>query len=302
VALLAYRTHPTGLEWARFTRRVAGRLSPYVDAWSPMNEPQWPSLSPASVTTCAIRAGASNSLVTSTVRDGYRLERHWRKVRRGHGKYLRRVRYKRVKHHRVKAVSYVRARSRAQRRAANWTARITRIPLSRNVAVPVSTPWEQSQCESEALGIAYRRVWDATAPVLRDEDPSARLIVGDLSPVDTDTAFMDAFYGDRTPDIRPDILGVHPYHWAAPTGRCPDGSFMICSIEDAAAYARAHGLELWATEWAYQPGAPAAWWTGALDRFDRAGVTVTVLYDTGGNDDGWDTRLDATAVEAVTSR
>src|SRR6476659_6444912 len=39
VTLMSWQQYPTPEEWAAFAQQVVARMGPYVDAWSPLNEP-----------------------------------------------------------------------------------------------------------------------------------------------------------------------------------------------------------------------------------------------------------------------
>src|SRR5690349_23326816 len=71
VTLMSWQQYPTPAAWAAFARSVVARMSPYVDAWSPLNEPNHSATEPAQPVTCQLDESARPS--TSEVRDDVRL-------------------------------------------------------------------------------------------------------------------------------------------------------------------------------------------------------------------------------------
>lgn len=169
-SMLAYRSAPTPASWAGYAQTVVSAMAPYVDAWSPMNEPNWPALAPATNVLC-------HSHVVKTAKRVFRYKR----VRRGHGRWIRR-------HHRWRKVRLKRGH---YRRSAHRV-------IVRSTA---------QQCRDEAFGAAYRRVWDAVTPVIRAADPTALLVAGDLAPSDGNLAFLSA----AGTLAGADVLAIHPY-------------------------------------------------------------------------------------------
>lgn len=285
-SLLAWRTQPTAAEWRAYTRRVVARMAPYVDAWSVMNEPNWPGMNAATGTACMLIPTPISTPIERTV-DGVKVQRVWRHVRKGKGTH-RRVRRGHRRHYVM-----VKARTRRAKHLANWK-RVTRKRATHaNHVEYVTTNAEATACRAETFGEAYRRVYDVSAPIIQGLDPDARIVVGDLCPCNGDDTFMDAFYAKGKPDVRPDAFGFHPY---------PGVDYAV----DAVRYARSRGLASWATEWglsAERSPSPADW-VRALRAFDRAGVELTFIYDTrtvrGG--DTWDTQMRTDDVAAVAAR
>jgi hypothetical protein len=157
-------------EWATAAAHYARLLGPWVDAWSPLNEPNHRAFVPAVQT-----------VTTSTKK----LVKVVRFKRARHGKYRR-------SHHR-----YVRAgrrfHGRRYRRIAFWKSNM------------ISVTGAYRHCQAEAAGAAYRRVFDAAAPQISHFDPTAKIVVGDMAPT-TDRAFMNAFYAENPASVRADVL------------------------------------------------------------------------------------------------
>lgn len=272
VSLLAWDTHPTAQEWAPFAKLVVARLAPYVDAWSPMNEPNQPNMAPATSRPCVPLSGRKLKRVrVIRYRRVKRHHGHWRRVVR-HRHHKRAVRYKHVRHgHYRRVVKHVLKPKGRKATAFDW-------------------------CSPRVLGRAYRKVWNWTAPAIHTLDPSATLVTGDLEPVGG-PEFMRAFLHGRLA-IRPDVLAIHPYELGyGPSVHKRDGSWRAHDIEEAHRWARRHHLPLWADEWGLWPSANPAEWGAWLDRFQRARVAVTILYDTAGG--WWDTQMRPDAFAAV---
>lgn len=277
VSLLAYNSHPTPDQWRSFAEQVTPRLAPYADAWSPMNEPNWPTLSPAVQESCVVAVADSSTPVSSGGR--VIVQRRWKHVRRGtHWRHHHRKGGRWI-YHRVK-------RHGKQHRRGHWRKVNVRRIVPPTVSV-VANHQEWTECKAESVGRAYRRVWDATAPVIRASDPGATLVVGDLCPCADDLAFMEAFYEGGTPAVAPDVLGIHPY---------PGVDY----AQTMADYARRRSLTPWVTEWGLprDTNPRPAQWTGSLQGFRRAGYRVAFIYDTR-SANGWDTQMRADDREAV---
>lgn len=314
VSLMAWKDSPTPAAWGRFTRRVVSRLAAYVDAWSLMNEPNWPGLGPAIRRVCqTVPAGAIatvNRWVNRRIVHRKRVRRgHWKRVvkhRRRHGRHHGRrrvVRYRHVKHGRYRRVVRHRHGRRIVRfkRTRGWRI-IRHVKHRRELArVSVHVAHQRQVCGRESYGAAYRRLYDACAPIVRALDPGAKIVAGDVAPRDA-AGFMADFYRPGQPTVRPDALGIHPYLWTNPRLVNHSADWRVSSVEDAAAFARAHGVALWVTEWAEWPSAPASWWTTALERMRRAGVALTMIYDVRGH--GWNTQMtdEALALAAAWAR
>jgi hypothetical protein len=283
VTLVAWWTHPTVAAWVHYANLVVPRLARYADAWSVMNEPNHPSFRPATARECTDKAGQLTSWAYTVVQKiNNRHHRKWRykRVKPGRGKYGRK--WHPGKHGRRGHWMYIRAHGKARKRA-RWirirvrshTHRVTISGTSRGKAIRL--------CRVEDTGLAYRRIWDATAPIIRRYS-QAPLGVGDQAPSRFNEQFMDAFYeeGPLPPLIRPQMLLVHPYDRSDPHYPQPGPVWNISGIYGAAAYAKKHGLALWASEWAYWPYNPAGWWPIAMSRMKAAGVKVIIVYDSRG--------------------
>lgn len=205
VTLMAWKTRPTARKWEAYARQVAFYLAPYVDAWSPMNEPN---IDP-------MAAAAPNE----------------------------------------------RACYRDRPKFADWF------------------------CEQRHRARAYARVWNRVTPVLREFDPSAQIIAGELAPTQANATFMRVAL--RRMKLRPRILGVHPYD---DLGGPTRGSFRLRTARATVRFARRHGrMSVWATEWAFTPEVGAARWVRAIRRMGHAGMQRVFLYDSRGAT--WDTKM-----------
>jgi hypothetical protein len=239
----------TSQEWATVAAHYARLLGPWVDAWSPLNEPNHRAFVPAVQKLCK-----TQTVTTSTAK----LVKVIRFKRARHGKYRR-------SHHR-----YVRAdrrfHGRRYRRVAFWKSNL------------VSVTGAYHHCQAEAAGAAYRRVFDAAVPQIRRYDPSAKIVVGDLAPT-TDRAFMNAFYAQNRAPVRADALGLH---------------YADATWKPWYDFARAHGLAVWATEWATRPGSgkPQNGLTAGLTQMSALGAQVTIFYELYGRPGAyWNTGL-----------
>jgi hypothetical protein len=287
--LLAWETTPTPRQWEIYARDVVGQMAPYVDAWSPMNEPNLGLMRAASPIHCEVVTGGQVTPVEKTVQRIARAQRRWGRVRRGRGTHLRR-----------KHGGFRRAHGKREQRRARWRRVTRRQRGSVRTTVLVGGPEERQDCRIAAWGVAYRAVYDEVAAVIRRADPGAKLVVGDLAPNAANEDFMAAFYGVGPPAIRPDALGVHPYYWGHPSDVAGDGRFGLAAIERTRDWAARHDVALWVTEFGYRPEHPTAWWLHALDRMQGAGTRVAVLYDT--RSQAWDTMLREPALDAVRNR
>jgi hypothetical protein len=288
VTLMSWQQYPTPAAWAAFARQVVARMAPYVDAWSPLNEPNHWAMAPAQTVTCRLDASARTS--TSEVRDGVRIERRWHRA--PSGRWERIVEETHGKRPNV-VVSFRRAAG------GGWApGPLRHISLLRPATIRVRTEWERHRCRAQADGVEYRELWDAVAPILA-QDADSRLVVGDLAPAPLDTVFMQAFYSRGAPDTEPEVLGIHPYDFGDPTRTYDDGSFALGSLAPAKRFAGRWGLGLWATEWGYHPEQPAQWWTAGL-RLLSGSVGLTVIYDTPAGPGGhWDTFMRPAAYRRV---
>lgn len=164
----------------------------------------------------------------------------------------------------------------------------------------------QRACQAQALGAAYRAVYDDAARVLRAGDQTAPLIVGELAPGASNHEFMEAMFNAAPGPVDADVFAVHGYHIGTPDSEGEPGAYRITTIEATTAQVRAWhargaltGDRTWITEIGYPPNLPADYLPRALDRAQQAGVEVSVIYDLVAHPDGpgvtWDTGvLDAT--------
>jgi hypothetical protein len=263
VSLLSWYAFPSPSQWAAYARSAASRLAPYADAWSPMNEPNWPGMAARTSQVCEEVPEQRMSAVTLT----RKASKRWRKVGRKRGTHRRIVRSRAgrmvVKFRKSKSGTW-----RKRRQAAKSTTTF------------VTTTEARRSCTAETYGRAYRGVWDAVAPVLRESDPSAALIAGDTAP--GPVAFFAAFYAAGEPSVRPHVLADH---YTDQT-----------SAEYLVRLAADHGAQPWVTEWAAPGGSPAAYERG-LRMLENAGVKLVSIYDT--RSPAWNTRLSDSALDSV---
>jgi len=175
VSLMFWQSHPSPAYIAAFAAVAARKLGPYVDAWSPMNEPNHRYFQPAYNPYCSgpvTKTTAARKVRFKRVRRG-----SWKRVRR-HGE----VRYRHVKHRRGRYRRVVRTR---------W-ATATRVePLGSTVC----------------LAITSRQAYDAAAAQVHHWDPSASLIIGDTAgqPI----TYLRAWFAASSKRPLGNILGVH---------------------------------------------------------------------------------------------
>lgn len=127
----------------------------------------------------------------------------------------------------------------------------------------------------ESEGHAYRRVYDAVAPLL----PGPKL-AGDLMP-GSNVQFLNDFWNGHQPAIQPSYIGVHPYY------HLPEAT-------DVAQWAFAHNSLPAVTEWGYGPTAKPGDWAYAINRFRKEKFAFTVIYDD--LSPHWNTRMPSNAV------
>jgi hypothetical protein len=276
-ALVSYgHGRPTAAEWHDFAAQAVPRLDPYVDVWSPMNEPNLPSMAPLTETVCRTVTTRRTSSRTETVapaRSG------WKRVKPRTGTHRKTVR----RRHGRKIVRYRPARGRRARWIKTTTAATTRV-------VYTTTEHAARVCNAEARGAAYRRVWDAVTPLMAHKP----LILGDLCP-GPQAEFIDAFYQPGPPTVRPSIMAGHPYNG-------------VTEARETVQIARELGLRAWLTEWGrFAPRNAPEDWTRSLEAFAEAGAELVVLYDVrspqhpmpGTLAGFWDTRMSDGALAAV---
>ncbi len=58
VTLMSWQQYPTPEAWAAFAQQVVARMAPYVDAWSPLNEPNHWAMAPVQTVTLPARRRA----------------------------------------------------------------------------------------------------------------------------------------------------------------------------------------------------------------------------------------------------
>lgn len=140
-----------------------------------------------------------------------------------------------------------------------------------------------THCRQERPGEAYRRLYDAVAPVL-----PGPIVVGDLSP-HGQMAFMNDFYRSGVPAVRPWALGVHPYDLDWTTEHT-----------EMAAYARRHHVLPIVSEWGrFSKYGPSSW-TSGLRKLHEDGYALTMIYESISGS-GWDTHMGADDLVAVSS-
>lgn len=288
------RSGATAAEWERFMSSAVPYLAPYVDAWGSSNEPQLAAFSPHADITCTMGPGVEQK---TDVINGRTVIVRYRKVGKGKGKYKRVVRWVKVDKkgtHRRVGNRYVKAAKRAKymrrvifkRKTGGGYKRIVR-RVPRYATVRVSTPYDFQICMAQARAIAYRRIHDLSARIVRVQDPTALMIVGDLAPAVQSVEFMQTLFAASSRPVDADAVGIHPYAPVPdPTNQYGESAFYITNIEQAVdqvkrwhAAGRITGDQTWITEYGLNRDAPARHWTDALARAEAAGVRVMILYE-----------------------
>jgi len=321
----------TPRSWAAFTREVVLRYGWAVDAWGTANEPNHEFFRVATDTTCRISHIPAAAAYGSRVENGVRILTRYRRVKRGTGTHRKVVRYMRSKRGtykrvvrprrvakvkvrrgtyrrvvRPRRVRYVKVRRGpykqlvrflpARGRQARYVQRVTKIPLSRDSTVWVSTEAARRQCEQQTWAAGYRHVHDAAARMIRVLDPTAKLVVGDLSPNSMNMTFMEAMIHAAPGPIDADVHGVHPY-WHLGAEPVP-GSFHLPNLQQVVEQARAWrragqmtGDLTWITEIGFSPQDPPSAVVDVAARAESLGLGVLIQYELYGARDRWDTGL-----------
>jgi hypothetical protein len=264
-------------EWRAFVSQVVGRLGDRVDAWGILNEPNHRAYSIATPIACRT-AWRRTTLKTPVSRRRFVVT--FRKVRKRTGRYVKRTRWIRVHSKRGVRRPHTRGRWRKRitykrKRRGNYVKRIRSVNLTRR-----DTRLNRSalrRCKAQTWGAAYRHVWDAVAPVIRQGDPTSTLLLGEFAPAPANRLLLEAMLDARRGRVDADVLGVHPYFRGKLDVR-GDGAFNVPNIEATVRFARTHGWTVWATEFGRAPE-EANDLVPALDRLESAGVEVTILYD-----------------------
>jgi len=183
---------------AGWAGQAAQRLSPLVDSWAILNEPDL-SLPIADCTPQRV----AQILRTKDV-EQQRVHRYrYRRV----GRHTKGVRYRRTvrlgthngKGQRKRIVRYVRHRKGRYFRRSTYRT-IARV---RPGDVPVSL---KRACERVSAAAAYTAILRAAAPAIRSADPDSLIVGGEISPVAGNGTFADAV------DWQPvDAVSIHPY-------------------------------------------------------------------------------------------
>lgn len=183
---------------AAWAAEAAAALAPHVDTWSILNEPD------LSLMAGDCTPAQHHRMVTTGAVKTHRVKRYEfvRVSPRSNAKGLRYRRVVRVfkiadKHKRVvRYISTARKRGRYIRRPFFHTlAGMPEEPITIALA-----------CQKATAGQAYTRILEATTPVLRAADPSARIVGGELSP--TPGAYDFAHQVDWS---HVDVAAIHPY-------------------------------------------------------------------------------------------
>lgn len=183
---------------AAWAAEAAAALAPFVDTWSILNEPDL-NLMPGDCTpTQQHRMVTTGAVKTHRVKR-YQFIRVSPRSNAGGMRYRRVVRVFKVarKHKRVtRYISTTRKRGRYIRRPFFHTlAGMAEEPISIELA-----------CKKATAGQAYTRILEATAPVLRGADPSARIVGGELSPTPGAHDFAHQLDWSHV-----DVAAIHPY-------------------------------------------------------------------------------------------
>jgi hypothetical protein len=317
VTLLSWQEErrATPQSWAAFTREVVARYGWAVDAWGTANEPNHGYFRFATDTTCRISSTPATAAYGSRVEDGFRILTTYMKVKPGTGTHRKVVRYLRSKKGtfrrvvRRKRVRYVQVRRGpykrmvryvpARGRRARYRQKITKTPLARESTVWVSTEAARRVCEQQTWATAYRAVHAASAEVIRALDPTATLVVGDLSPNSLNAAFMDAMIQAAPGPIDADVHGIHPY-FRPGTDPIP-GAFQMPNLAEIVAQTQAWqragrltGGRTWITELGFVPTDPPETIAESAARAESLGIELLIQYELYGgppHDDKWDTGL-----------
>ena len=305
----------TPASWAAFTREVVARYGGAVDAWGTANEPNHGYFNFATDTTCRISRTPATAAYGSRVENGFRILTTYRRVKPGKGTHRKVVRYLRskkgtfnrvVRRGRARYVKVRRGRYKqmvrflpARGRRARYRQTITKIPLTRENTVWVSTEAARRVCEQQTWATAYRAVHAASAEVIRALDPTATVVVGDLSPNSLNTIFMEAMVQAAPGAIDADVHGIHPYF--RPGADPVPGAFSMPNLEQIVGQARAWqraghltGNRTWITELGFVPDDPPAALADAAARAESLGIELLIQYELYGgspHDERWDTGL-----------
>lgn len=158
---------------------ISRDLGPWVDAWSPINEPNHGMFTVAFDPYCTTTIRTANVAAKKTVR--------YKRVRRG--------KYRRVRSHKTGKWRYIKTRGRR----GHWR-KIVRIKRTTTITTSV-VRLRVDVCMAQAA----RRAYDAAAVQIRRYDPTAKLIFGDTAGPGGE--FMRFMIGGHTPDA--DIVGIH---------------------------------------------------------------------------------------------
>lgn len=274
-SLLAWNTYPTPAEWAAYANEVVGRMAPYVDAWSVMNEPNWPGMSPHTDTSCKLIPTAQSSVSSN----GTPIVRYWKKVK--HGTHKRIAKRVGRKHHRHWAYTFKRVKHGGRYKRA--------VRKGKPGVTVVSTVAAHHDCYVASYAVAYADVYNATAPVIKSLDPDAKIVAGDLAPGADMAAWMNVLYATN-PSVRPDVCADHPYTLWQGDGP-PNVWYQVT-------YTRAHGCEYWATEFGHSSDQKGAVWVASVNAMLNEGATLVVLYDS--KSPTWDTQMRPSVMWALT--
>lgn len=189
---------------ARWARRAAAVLGPYVDTWSILNEPDI-TLPDEPCTPAQARAAVARRVVEiRRVRRNIHLRRVFRN-RNGRRLVRRGARYRKVvrlgrKNPRGERRKLVRFK---RHRRGTHVRRIRITVVSGTVLEPISV---QTACTQITRADTYSRILAAVAPAIDAHDPTARKVAGELSPCPGASTMAAAV--DWSPV---DAIAIHPY-------------------------------------------------------------------------------------------
>jgi hypothetical protein len=279
------RPPPTPAEMVSFARNWVPFFAPWVNAWSPNNEPNHPSFWLAVKKTCYIDH-VKGGVADYVVKHGKRRIIRYKRVHPGHGQYRRivrwiksskngthrfvhgrhghRDRWVRSKHHAThwRKVTYKRAHGRKARfkRIVRW------VSVSRKV--PVATKYDLRVCQQQSQMDAYRYEFDGVTKVIRQTYvdmglPQPLIVAGELAP-GKNFGLLDYFWNARQWPPDADVIGLHSY---APPRIAPDRRRTdIGGVEHAVEWGRARGVKIWLTESGFHYPSNSQYWPQMLER------------------------------------
>lgn len=199
----------------------------------------------------------------------HRWIRHHRHLRHDHLRHYRHLRHRWGRHHRGlrhKFRRYRRLRRKWCRHHRRYRRDVVTVDTTARSVQTLSTPIAWTECQREALATAYRRVYDAVAPIIRQLDPTATLVLGDVA--GEGYWFMRAVVAANPTPVDADVVGTH---YTANLGR------MV-------RWARGRGWAVWSTEYGLPFPQPDGTLLEAIRTQRETGAPVTILYGFQGPD------------------